>query len=413
MAHAVSPLAPDTFPTMPPIAGVRLATHAGGIKYEERADLFLATLAAGTTVAGTFTKSLCPSAPVDWCRQVLSEGDRTARAIVCNSGNANAFTGQAGWAAAQLTAETIADALGVLPDRVFLASTGVIGEILPEEALRDGLPKLVDKLTTSSPDGWAQSADAIRTTDTFQKGAYARIGGCASHVVGIAKGSGMIAPDMATMLAFVFTDAAVEPGLLQRCLSKAVERSFNRITVDSDTSTSDTVLLFATGEQIDEDFTTEDDPRLPALQEALDTVLLDLAHQIVRDGEGATKFVEVTVTGAADDMAAKAIGLAIANSPLVKTALAAEDANWGRIVMAVGKAGEAADRDRLEIWIGPEQVTAEGWVLPGYSEERATAHLQEDEVVIRVDVGVGNGNATVWTCDLTAGYIEINAGYRS
>ena len=413
MSDTVSPLAPGAFPAMPPIAGVQLATHAAGIKYEARADLFLATLAEGTTVAGTFTRSLCPSAPVDWCRRILADGDHTARAIVCNSGNANAFTGQAGWTAAELTAETIADALGVLPDRVFLASTGVIGETLPEDALRNGLPKLADKLDTSSPEGWEQSADAIRTTDTYAKGAYARIDGCASHVVGIAKGSGMIAPDMATMLAFVFTDAAVEPGLLQRCLSAAVERSFNRITVDSDTSTSDTVLLFATGEQIDEDFTTDDDPRLPAFQQALDTVLLDLAHQIVRDGEGATKFVEVTVTGAADDAAAKTIGLAIANSPLVKTAIAAEDANWGRIVMAVGKAGEAADRDQLEIWIGPEQVTAEGWVLPGYSEERATAHLQEEEVEIRVDVGVGDGRATVWTCDLTHGYIEINAGYRS
>lgn len=413
MSDAVSPLAPAAFPTMPPIAGVQLATHAAGIKYQSRADLFLATLAEGTTVAGTFTKSLCPSAPVDWCRQVLSDGDRTARAVVCNSGNANAFTGQAGQTAAELTATTIADELGVLAERVYLASTGVIGETLPEAALADGLPRLVDNLETSDPAGWEASANAIRTTDTYAKGAFARIEGCASHVVGIAKGSGMIAPDMATMLAFVFTDAAVEAGLLQTCLSKSVERSFNRITVDSDTSTSDTVLAFATGEQIDEDFTTADDPRLPALQAAFDAVLLDLAHQIVRDGEGATKFVEVTVTGAADDAAAKTIGLAIANSPLVKTALAAEDANWGRIVMAVGKAGEAADRDKLEIWIGPEQVTADGWVMPGYSEERATAHLQQDEVEIRVDVGVGEGTATVWTCDLTHGYIEINAGYRS
>jgi len=413
MSDVVSPLAPDAFPTLPPIAGVQLATHAAGIKYEGRADLFLASVAEGTVVAGTFTRSLCPSAPVDWCRRVLSDGNRTARAVVCNSGNANAFTGQAGSTAAALTAQTIADALGASPDEIFLASTGVIGETLPEEAMREGLPKLAEKLGTSSPDGWEQSAAAICTTDTYAKGAYRRIDGCAAHIVGIAKGSGMIAPDMATMLAFVFTDAAVEPGLLQRCLDKSVERSFNRITVDSDTSTSDTVLLFATGEQIDDDFTTDDDPRLPALQQALDTVLLDLAHQIVRDGEGATKFVEVTVTGAADDTAAKTIGLAIANSPLVKTAIAAEDANWGRIVMAVGKSGEAADRDKLEIWIGPEQVTAQGMVFPGYSEERATAHLQQNEVKISVDVGVGGGHAKVWTCDLTHGYIEINAGYRS
>lgn len=413
MSHPVSPLAPAAFPTMPPIAGVELATHAAGIKYQARADLFLASLAEGTTVAGTFTTSLCPSAPVDWCRTILGEGDRTARAVVCNAGNANAFTGQAGQAAVELTAATIADELGVLPERVYLASTGVIGEPLPEETLRDGLPPLADGLDTSNAAGWRQAADAIRTTDTFAKGAFARVDGCASHIVGIAKGSGMIAPDMATMLAFVFTDLSVEPGLLQSCLSTAVERSFNRITVDSDTSTSDTVLLFATGEQIDEDLVADDDPRLPAFQQALDDVLVDLAHQIVRDGEGATKFVEVTVTGAADDGAAKRIGLAVANSPLVKTALAAEDANWGRIVMAVGKAGEAADRDELEIWIGPEQVTAHGWVLPGYSEERATEHLKEREVELRVDVGVGDGVATVWTCDLTHGYIEINAGYRS
>ena len=398
---------------MPPIAGVQLATHAAGIKYEGRDDLFLATVAAGTTVAGTFTRSQCPSAPVDWCRRILADGNRTARALVCNSGNANAFTGRAGGAAATLTADTIADALGVLPAEIFLASTGVIGEPLREQAMRDGLPILADKLDTSNPEGWELGAGAICTTDTYPKGAYARIEGCAAHIVGIAKGSGMIAPDMATMLAFVFTDAAVEPGLLQRCLDRSVERSFNRITVDSDTSTSDTVLLFATGEQIDEDFTTDDDPRLPALQQALDSVLLDLAHQIVRDGEGATKFVEVTVTGAADDAAAKTIGLAIANSPLVKTALAAEDANWGRIVMAVGKSGEAADRDKLELWLGSEQVTADGAVVPTYSEARATAHLQQDEVQIRVDVGVGEGHATVWTCDLTHGYIEINAGYRS
>ena len=413
MSHPVSPLAPAAFPTMPPIAGVELATHAAGIKYQARADLFLASLAEGTTVAGTFTTSLCPSAPVDWCRTILGEGDRTARAVVCNAGNANAFTGQAGQAAVELTAATIADELGVLPERVYLASTGVIGEPLPEETLRDGLPPLADGLDTSNAAGWRQAADAIRTTDTFAKGAFARVDGCASHIVGIAKGSGMIAPDMATMLAFVFTDLSVEPGLLQSCLSTAVERSFNRITVDSDTSTSDTVLLFATGEQIDEDLVADDDPRLPAFQQALDDVLVDLAHQIVRDGEGATKFVEVTVTGAADDGAAKRIGLAVANSPLVKTALAAEDANWGRIVMAIGKAGEAADRDELEIWIGPEQVTAHGWVLPGYSEERATEHLKEREVELRVDVGVGDGVATVWTCDLTHGYIEINAGYRS
>lgn len=409
----ISPLAPDSFPDLPPIAGLRLATHAAGIAYEKRADLFLAEMAEGTTVAGTFTTSLCPSAPVDWCRRILAEGDGTARAIVCNSGNANAFTGRAGDTAAALTAELIGQALDIEPDRIYLASTGVIGETLPEDAMRNGLPALAAGLDTASPQTWADAAGAIRTTDTFSKGASARIPGTAAHIAGIAKGSGMIAPDMATMLAFVFTDLGVAPDILQIALSRAVARSFNRITVDSDTSTSDTVLLFATGEQIDDEIVTTDDDRFPDFQEALDGVLLDLAHQIVRDGEGATKFVEVTVTGAETDAAAETIAFSIGNSPLVKTALAAEDANWGRIVMAVGKAGQAADRDALAVWLGPEQCAANGVPAEGYEEERATAHLREDEVHIQVDVGVGEGSATIWTCDLTHGYIEINAGYRS
>ncbi len=413
MSEAVSTLAPDSFPEMPPLAGVALATHAGGLRYRGRRDLFLATLAEGTSVAGVFTQTLCPSAPVDWCRGILNEGDGTARAVVCNAGNANAFTGQAGADAAALTAQIIGDQLGLDPDRIFLASTGVIGEPLAEGPLREELPRLVDAIDVPGPDAWHAAADAIRTTDTFAKGSWSAIDGAAAHVVGIAKGSGMIAPDMATMLGFVFTDLPVEPDLLQECLSSAVRRSFNRITVDSDTSTSDTVLLFATGEQIDDDLHDRDDPRMPAFQAALDSVCLDLAQQIVRDGEGATKLVEVTVTGAASDEAATVIAKAIGDSPLVKTALAAEDANWGRIVMAVGKAGQAAERDKLAIWIGPEQVSAEGMVLDSYSEERATAHLKGDEVVISVDVGVGEGSSTIWTCDLTHGYIDINAGYRS
>ena len=409
----ISPLAPAGFPELPPIAGLRLATHEAGIRYAARADLFLAELAEGTTVAGTFTQSLCPSAPVDWCRRILAEGDRTARAIVCNSGNANAFTGRAGDTAAALTATTIGAALDIDPERIYLASTGVIGETLPEDALRDGLPALAAKLDTSTATGWADAAEAIRTTDTFSKGSSARVEGTAAHIVGIAKGSGMIAPDMATMLGFVFTDLAVAPDVLQIALARSVGSSFNRITVDSDTSTSDTVLLFATGEQIDDEIVTVDDERFDDFMAALDHVLLDLAHQIVRDGEGATKFVEVDVTGAEDDDAAEAIAFAIGNSPLVKTALAAEDANWGRIVMAVGKAGQRADRDALAIWIGPEQAAEGGVMRDGYSEERATAHLQGDHVVLRVDVGVGSGAATIWTCDLTHGYIDINAGYRS
>lgn len=409
----ISPLAPDSFPDLPPIAGLQLATHAAGIRYDARADLFLAVVAEGTTVAGTFTKSLCPSAPVDWCRRVLAEGDGTARALVCNSGNANAFTGRAGDTAAALTADLIGDALGVDADRVYLASTGVIGETLPEAALESGLPVLATQLDNANSETWAAAAGAIRTTDTFSKGASARVEGTAAHIVGIAKGSGMIAPDMATMLGFVFTDLAVAPDILQIALSNAVATSFNRITVDSDTSTSDTVLFFATGEQIDDEIVSTDDDRYADFQSALSSVLLDLAHQIVRDGEGATKFVEIQVSGAASDDAAEIIAFAIGNSPLVKTALAAEDANWGRVVMAVGKAGQAADRDKLAIWIGPELVAANGVQAEDYSEERATAHLRQPEVRLRTDVGVGEGEATIWTCDLTHGYIEINAGYRS
>ena len=413
MSESVSPLAPESFPDLPPIAGVQLATYAAGISSQDREDLFLASLAEGTTVAATFTSSKCPSAPVEWCRRIFSEGNRTARALVCNSGNANAFTGAAGAASTTLTAQTVAEALGVDVDRVYLASTGVIGEPLPDDLLSSSLPGLVDSLDVADAAAWADAAAAIRTTDTFSKGSAARIESTAAHIAGIAKGSGMIAPDMATMLAFVFTDLAVAPEILQDCLSKSVAASFNRITVDSDTSTSDTVLLFATGEQIDDDINSADDSRLGDFQAALNSVLLDLAHQIVRDGEGATKFVQVAVTGAESDDSAHRIARSIADSPLVSTAVAAEDANWGRIVMAVGKAGERADRDLLSIWIGDELVASGGAAHPGYSEERATEHLQQDEIDLRVDVGIGNGSATVWTCDLTHGYIEINAGYRS
>ena len=401
---SVSPLAPESFPALPPVGGVQLASHAAGLRYQARADLMMAVVPAGTTVAGTLTQSLCPSAPVDWCRRLLPTG--AGRAIVCNAGNANAFTGRAGDTSAQITAETVAASLGLEPDEIYLASTGVIGETLPDEALVTGLEELSRGLAASGAGAWEAAADAIRTTDTFAKGASAAVGDTGASVVGIAKGSGMIAPDMATMLAFVFTDAAVDAPTLQAATSLAVERSFNRITVDSDTSTSDTVLTFATGVSgvapADEEF-----------QQALDAVMLDLAHQIVRDGEGATKFATITVTGADDDAAAKAIALAIGNSPLVKTALAAEDANWGRIVMAVGKAGQRADRDALKIWIGEELVAEHGVQADGYSEERANVYLQSDEPTITVDVGVGDGLATIWTCDLTHGYIEINAGYRS
>ena len=405
---AVSPLAPAAFPDLPPVGGVRLGAHEAGLRYSKRADLFLALLDEGTTVAGVFTRSLCPSAPVDWCRRILSRG--TARAVVCNSGNANAFTGRAGETSARLTAETIAEVHGLDADDVYLTSTGVIGVTLPDEALESGL-----RAMQAGNASWNAAADAIRTTDTFAKGATASadLGGVTATVVGIAKGSGMIAPDMATMLGFVFTDAAVSAEVLQAILSPSATASYNRITVDSDTSTSDTVLLFATGALGNDPIVSIDDPRAAALASAVDAVNLDLAHQIVRDGEGATKFVTVRVTGAETEAAASRIALSIGNSPLVKTALAAEDANWGRIVMAVGKAGERADRDALRIHIGDELVTEGGVVADGYSEERANVFLADDEVTITVDVGVGDAEATIWTCDLTHGYIEINAGYRS
>ena len=405
-----SPLAPESFPDLPPVAGVRLATHAAGLRYQRRADLFLAEVPPGTAVAGTFTRSQCPSAPVQWCRAILGRG--RARAVVCNAGNANAFTGRAGDTAAELTATTIATALGCDPVEVFLASTGVIGETLDTGALARSLPVLA----SGPPATWHQAADAIRTTDTYPKGAGRTLVGSKGEeaaVVGIAKGSGMIAPDMATMLGFVFTDLAVTPTALQAALGHSVEVSYNRITVDSDTSTSDSVLAFATGAAGNEPITGPADPGWDELVTALDAVNLDLAHQIVRDGEGATKFVTVEVSGAASDEGAKRIALAIGNSPLVKTALAASDANWGRIVMAVGKAGERADRDRLRIEIGDELVAVDGVVADGYVEERASEHLRQPEVRVAVDVGVGTGSATIWTCDLTHGYIDINAGYRT
>ncbi len=402
----------DLFAAMAPVAGVGLATVAAGIQGGDRHDLVLVELAEGTSVAGVFTKSLCPSAPVEWSRGLLAAA-QPPRALVCNSGNANAFTGSAGHATCALIASATAAALGTEPRRVYLCSTGVIGEQMPDALLQAVIPAAAAQVRPSEQHRWFCAADAIRTTDTVAKGACAAIDGCAATIVGIAKGSGMIAPDMATMLAFVFTDLAVEPSILQRCVNRAVAASFNCITIDSDTSTSDTVLVFATGENIDGEIRHDSDPRIPSFQAALNSVCLDLAHQIVRDGEGATKFVEVTVTGAANESAAKAIAFAIGNSPLVKTALAAADDNWGRIVMAVGKSGQAADRDRLAIRIGAEQVCASGALLDSYSPERGVQHLQGSDVCLTVDVGVGDGAATIWTCDLTQGYIDINAGYRT
>jgi glutamate N-acetyltransferase/amino-acid N-acetyltransferase len=410
MALPVSPLAVP-LPALPPVAGVRLAAGAAGIRYQGRTDVVLAELAPGTTAAGVFTRNVCPGAPVDWCRAALSGG--RARALVVNAGNANVFTGRAGREACEATAAEAARLLGCAPTEVMLASTGVIGETLPHDRLCAALPSLHGALAAEA---WEPAARGIMTTDTFPKAATAtaRIGGSEVRITGIAKGSGMIAPDMATMLCFVFTDAAIPSAQLHALLASGVERSFNRTTVDSDTSTSDTVLLFATGQASHAPVPAEGaEAALADFARALDGVLLDLALQVVRDGEGARKLVRIDVSGAVSDVSAKRIALAVANSPLVKTAIAGEDANWGRIVMAVGKAGEPADRDKLSIGVGGVWMARSGTVVPGYDEAPVVAHMRGSEITIAVDVGLGSGNATVWTCDLTHGYIDINGSYRS
>ena len=407
----LSPLAPAAFPAMPPVAGVRLATCEAGVRYHGRTDLTLVELAPGTTAAGVLTRSKTAAAPVDWCRAALADG--LGRALVVSAGNANAFTGRAGDAAVRHTAEATAALFATAPEDVFIAQTGVIGEPMDPGKIVAALPGLKAALDANA---WHSAAQAIMTTDTFPKGATAatKIDGQTVTINGIAKGSGMIAPDMATMLAFVFTDARLPSAVLQNMLSRANERSFNAITVDGDTSTSDTLLAFATGQgPAHRPVTRLGDPRLKGFRKALDCVLVDLAHQVVRDGEGAQKFIAVTVTGATSKKAARRIGMSIANSPLVKTAIAGEDANWGRIVMAVGKAGEKADRDRLAIRIGGVLVAEHGVAHPDYVEARLVGHMKGRDVVIEVDVGVGRSGATVWTCDLTHGYIDINADYRS
>jgi len=405
-----SPLAPKSFPRMPAIGGLTMASGACGLRYKGRSDVMLAVMEPGTTIAGAFTRSLTASAPVDWCKKALKGG--TVRAVIVNSGNANAFTGKLGEEAVEETVEAVAGALRCKAAEVFVSSTGVIGEPLPANRLVSALPRLAKKL---KPGGWPGVAKAIMTTDTFPKGAVARakIGTKEVTICGISKGSGMIAPDMATMLGYIFTDAKIDQKILQACLKSAVDKSFNAITVDSDTSTSDTVLLCATGAAKNRAPKTAGDPALSEFRAALDAVALDLAQQIVRDGEGASKFITVSVTGAENTKAAKTIALAIANSPLVKTAIAGEDANWGRIVMAVGKAGEKADRDALDIRIGGVQVTEDGFRKPGYDETPVAKHMKGREIDIAVDVGIGRGKATVWTCDLTYDYIRINADYRT
>ena len=406
----VSPLAPKDFPELPVMAGIRLAAASCGIRSDGRNDLILVEMASGTTAAGVFTRSLSASAPVEWSRQALSGG--SARALVVNSGNANAFTGAAGKRTVERTVEATADLFPCRPHSVFVASTGVIGEPLDADKITAALPGLREALRD---DAWQEAARAIMTTDTFPKAATrtATIDGTTVTISGIAKGSGMIAPDMATMLSFAFTDAAIPADVLQAMLFPAADRSFNSITVDSDTSTSDTLMVFATAKASHQAVTTADDPRLDDFRGRLEEVMIDLAQQVVRDGEGASRFVTITLTGADNDQAARRIALSIANSPLVKTAIAGGDANWGRIVMAVGKAGEKADRDKLSIAIGGIQVAENGAVVEGYDETPVARHMEGSEIDIDVDVGVGDGRARVWTCDLTHGYITINADYRS
>ena len=413
----VSPLKPADMPALPVLKGLRVATGNSGTRYQGRADVTLFVLPEQTSAAGVFTRSKCPSAPVDWCRAVLqgsaaiagSAAGTTARALLINAGNANAFTGAVGAQACAHTASAVAGALGCAPEAVLLSSTGVIGEPLEAEAIADAAVQLVGDAEEASLEA---AAAAIATTDTFAKWAQAEAtctDGHAVSVVGIAKGSGMIAPDMATMLGYVFVDAAVEADWLQSVLSRAADQTFNAMTVDSDTSTSDTVLAFGLGSGA----AVSTDADLQAVEAAIFSVCDQLAEQIARDGEGASKLITITVEGAESAAAARTIGLSIANSPLVKTAIAGEDANWGRVVMAVGKAGEAADRDRLAIWFGPHQVASGGLRDPGYSEDAVSGYMTAAEIDIRVDLGLGDGTARVRTCDLTHGYISINADYRS
>jgi len=404
----VSPLAPKGgFPRLPVIGGARFSAVQAGVRYAGRVDVMLAVLDPGTSVAGVFTRSATRSAPVLDCQAKISSDPSGGAAFIVNSGNSNAFTGANGVKSVAAIANEVARVTGVPENRVYSASTGVIGEPLAHERITARIEELNGTLTA---DAIELAARAIMTTDTYAKGAgtEVQIGGKTVRIAGIAKGSGMIAPDMATMLVYIFTDAKIEQTLLQKMLGGLTDATFNNITVDSDTSTSDTLLIAATGASGVE--VTED---TAAFHAALQRVMLDLAHQVVRDGEGATKFIEIRVTGAASDSDARTHAMAIANSPLVKTAVAGEDPNWGRVVMAIGKSGAAADRDKLTIHFGEILVASQGWVSPAYRESEGAAYMKNDELVISVDLGLGKGTATVWTCDLTHGYIEINADYRS
>lgn len=402
----VSPLAPEAFPSLPVIAGVQFATAEAGVRYKNRTDVMLARLAPGTAIAGAFTRSATRAAPVLDCQEKIGLASEDEAAILVNSGNANAFTGRHGMNAVETVASAVANVLGLPVSRVFTSSTGVIGEKLPSDRIVAQLETLAGRL---SPDAIESAARAIMTTDTFPKGAGREvvIDGQTVRIAGIAKGSGMIAPDMATMLVYIFTDAAIHQPALQGLVTDLTDRTFNCITVDSDTSTSDCLLVAATGTSgVD----VSDNPDFAT---ALHDVMLDLALQVVRDGEGATKFVEIHVTGAANDKDARTHAFSIANSPLIKTAIAGEDPNWGRIVMAIGKSGAKADRDLLSIRIGDVLVAERGWVSPDYVEADAAAHMKGQNIRLAVDLGLGEGTATVWTCDLTHGYIDINADYRS
>jgi glutamate N-acetyltransferase/amino-acid N-acetyltransferase len=413
MGDRVSPLAPAGIADLPEIAGVRLATAAAGIRYPGRADVLLAVFDRGTTVAGVFTRSKCPSAPVEWCRAKIAAGK--ARGLVVNSGNANAFTGRTGRQATKLTSELAAAAIGCRPNEVLLASTGVIGEPLDAEKFRSVIDGLAAGATSTA---WLDAARAIMTTDTFPKvaTATAALGAATVTINGIAKGAGMIAPDMATMLSFVMTDAPVAAPVLQALLARGVADTFNAITVDSDTSTSDTLLAFATGTAAARGapaIAQTNDRRLRAFREALQSVLANLAEQVARDGEGARKLIEVVVEGAVSKRSARRIAMAVANSPLVKTAIGGEDANWGRVVMAVGKAGEPADRDRLSIWFGKTRVAHKGTRDPDYDEVAVSTYMRQPEITVRIAIGLGKSSDRVLTCDLTKEYVAINGDYRS
>ncbi len=412
MALAVSPLAPNDVPALVPVAGVRVSTGAFGLRYQDRPDMLLVVCDAGTSVAGVFTQSTTAAAPVQWCRQSLTSHAGQCRALLVNAGQANAFTGAQGLNAARETAAAVAQLAGCEATEVMVASTGVIGQHVPLDAMKSAIATLGESL---SADGWGDAAHAIRTTDTFAKqvSRMVEIGGHRVTIQGIAKGSGMIAPNMATMLGFMFTDANISPTMLQRVLSDANQRSFNSITVDGDTSTNDTVLAYATNKAAHARIENEHQPEYAAFAAAFTSCAIELAQLVVRDGEGVQKFIEVNVRGATSDQSAHIMAMAIANSPLIKTAIAGEDANWGRIVMAVGKTGEPLDQSDIAIAFGKHEIARAGAVIAGYDEAPVVAYMKGRHIVLHVSVGKGAGCATVWTCDLTHGYIAINADYRS